>query len=297
MDLKNLNTFIYTAELNSFTKAAEKLGYSQSTVSFQIKQLETELGVSLFERINHTITLTEKGTEILQYAHQMNQLMNRMQETTQPVQELRGHVRLAMADSLCSTIAGDLFEKIRKNYPGITMKIRTGGTQEMFRLLNHNEVDFVYTLDHHIYNTDYIIAKETKEGIHFVTGASSPLREKSSLSIHALVKQPFILTEKGMSYRRMMDETLASRSLEIKPVFEVGDTALICHMLENGTCVSYLPDYATRNAVNAGKLAYLDVKDFNVDVWAQLLYHRDKWLSPQMQAVIDTLTESSDRLL
>lgn len=297
MDLKNLNTFIYTAELNSFTKAAEKLGYSQSTVSFQIKQLEAELGVSLFERINHTITLTEQGTKILQYAHQMNQLLRQMQETTQPVQEIHGHVRLAMADSLCSAIAWHLFEKLRKNYPGITMKIRTAGTQEMFRLLNQNEVDFVYTLDNHVYNTDYIIAKETKEGIHFVTGASNPLCSQSALSIHDLVQQPFILTEKGMSYRRMMDEKLASLSMEIKPVFEVGDTALICHMLENGSSVSYLPDYATRNAVQSGKLVYLDVQDFTVDVWAQLLYHRDKWLSPQMQAVIDTLTETSDRLL
>ena len=61
MELRNLNTFIQVAELESFSKAAEKLGYSQSTVSFQIKQLEDELNCLLFERINHTITLTEIG--------------------------------------------------------------------------------------------------------------------------------------------------------------------------------------------------------------------------------------------
>ena len=63
MDIKNLTTFIYVAELNSFTKAAEKLGFSQSTVSFQIRQLERELNSQLFERVNHTIALTEKGRE------------------------------------------------------------------------------------------------------------------------------------------------------------------------------------------------------------------------------------------
>ena len=61
MDLRNLNTFIQTAELNSFTRAAEKLGYSQPTISFQIKQLELVLGVQLFERIGHTVSLTQKG--------------------------------------------------------------------------------------------------------------------------------------------------------------------------------------------------------------------------------------------
>ena len=74
MDIKNLVTFIHVAELNSFTKAAKKLGYSQSTVSFQIRQLETELNSQLFERINHTIALTEKGREVLKYAHQVSKL-------------------------------------------------------------------------------------------------------------------------------------------------------------------------------------------------------------------------------
>lgn len=65
MDIKNLATFIQAAEMNSFTKAAQKLGYSQSTVSFQIKQLEEELNVRLFERISHTVALTEEGHELL----------------------------------------------------------------------------------------------------------------------------------------------------------------------------------------------------------------------------------------
>lgn len=290
MDIKNLNTFIYTAELNSFTKAAEKLGFSQSTVSFQIKQLETELGFSLFERINHTVTLTDKGTEILRYAHQMNRIWEKMQELTHPGKEIRGHIRLAMADSLCASIAQDLFRNLRQHFPGITMKIVPAGTDEMFRLLNQNEVDFVYTLDNHIYHRDYIIVKESKESIHFVTSCSNPLLKASEISIPKLAEQPFILTEKGMSYRRLMDEKLASLSLEVLPVFEVGNTELICRMLEeNDTAISFLPDYATRQAVQEKKLQYLNVKDFDIEIWAQLLYHRDKWVSPQMQAFIDLI--------
>ena len=74
MELRNLITFVYVAELGSFTKAAQQLDYSQSTVSFQIKQLEDELGCLLFERINHTITLTERGHELMSYAHRIRAL-------------------------------------------------------------------------------------------------------------------------------------------------------------------------------------------------------------------------------
>ena len=80
MELRNLITFIHIAELGSFTKAAEHLGYSQSTVSFQIKQLEDELGCLLFERINHTITLTQRGHELVYYAHQVRTLTDEFKD-------------------------------------------------------------------------------------------------------------------------------------------------------------------------------------------------------------------------
>ena len=78
MDTRLLTTFVYVAELASFTRAAAALGYAQSTVSFQIKQLEAELGAKLFERINHTVALTDSGREVLQYAHRINQLSEEM---------------------------------------------------------------------------------------------------------------------------------------------------------------------------------------------------------------------------
>lgn len=292
MDMKNINTFIYTAELGSFTKAAELLGYSQSTVSFQIRQLEEELGTVLFERINRTVTLTDRGKEILRYAHRMKQLAGEMQEMVQPKQEVRGHLRIAMSDSLCEEIAEKLFVLLQRKYPEITMKIVIAGTDEMFRLLNQNQVDFVYTLDRHIYHSDYVIVTESREAVHFVTGYQNSLNGKKQIPLQELICQPFILTEKEMSYRRMLSEYLASCSLEIQPVFEVGNTELICRMLEkNASAISLLPDYVTEKAVQEKRLVRLDVKDFQLDIWKQLLYHRDKWISPQIQAFMNVIKE------
>lgn len=292
MDMKNINTFIYTAELGSFTKAAELLGYSQSTVSFQIRQLEEELGTVLFERINRTVVLTDRGKEILRYAHRMKQLAGEMQEMVQPKQEVRGHLRIAMSDSLCEEIAEKLFILLQQKYPEVTMKIVIAGTDEMFRLLNQNQVDFVYTLDRHIYHSDYVIVTESREAVHFVTGYQNRLSRKKQILLEDLICQPFILTEKEMSYRKLLSEYLASRSLEIQPVFEVGNTELICRMLEKDTsAVSLLPDYVTEKAAREKRLVRLDVKDFQLEIWKQLLYHRDKWISPQMQAFMNVIKE------
>ena len=162
MELKNLITFIHVAELCSFTKASERLGFSQSTVSFQIRQLEEELNLRLFDRINHTVVLTAKGREVLNYAHQINKLTQALKFNIQDPKNISGHVRLATADSLCTSLLSSNFDGFRKQYPGISLKIETAGTEEIFQLLNQNQVDAVLTLDNHIYNTEYVIVREKK---------------------------------------------------------------------------------------------------------------------------------------
>ncbi|MCI8658927.1 MAG: LysR family transcriptional regulator [Lachnospiraceae bacterium] len=291
IDIKNLETFIQVAELSSFTRAAEKSGYSQSTVSFQIQQMEKSLGFPLFERINHTVSLTGKGREVLEYAHQIRQLTQELERQLHKKPDVHGHIRIAMADSLCSWLLKDDFFLFRNQFPGITLKIISASTEEMFRLLNQNEVDMVYTLDKHIYDRTYRIASEEKVSAHFVAGTRISLPKGKSLSLKELTAHPFLLTEKGMSYRRIMDEKLASLSLEIHPVLETGNADLICRLVEQGMGISFLPDYVTKEAVVSGSIRYLHINDFEIDIWKQLLYHHDKWLSPQMQAVIDYLSE------
>ena len=263
MDVRTLRIFIDVAERSSFTKAANALGYSQSTVSFQIKQLEEELGAKLFERINHTVTLTDRGREVLRYAHQIDQLSREMNQAAQTEQPVVGRIRVALADSLLPLLLGERFLALRKAYPAVSLKLITAETEEMFRLLNHNEADLVLTLDSHIYNREYVIVQEEKIHTHFVAAAQHPLARQKGLSVQALLGEPFLLTERGMSYRRLMDEKLAERSLEISPVLECGSVQQIC------------------------RLARLDVVDFEVEIWKQLLYHRAKWVSPAMRAVME----------
>ncbi len=285
MDTKNLTTFIYVAELRSFTKAADRLGYSQSTVSFQIKQLETELACQLFERINHTVQLTEKGREVLEYAHQINRMTRELKDSMKE-ETASGYIRLAMADSLCTSLLSRDFLHFRELYPNIALKIIAAGTEEMFRLMNHNEADAILTLDNHIYNTEYRILREEKVRTFFVAGADTEIASASSLSIEELLLQPFILTEKGMSYRRLVEEKLAELSLEIQPVLEIGSTELICSLVEQGAGISFLPEYVIKDRVKAGTLVCLPVSGLEIHVWKQLLYHRNKWISPQMEKVL-----------
>lgn len=287
MDMRNLQTFLYVAELSSFTRAAEVLRYSQSTVSFQVKQLERELNVTLFDRVNHTVTLTAKGREVLKYAQEIINMGNELHRFLAEEQAVSGHVRIAMADSICPLFLGDGFAEFRRQYPGITLKIFTAGTKEMLRLLNRNEADLVITLDNHTYHMEYVIAYEKKISTHFIASAKNPIVQSAGLQMRELLNHPFILTEQDMSYRRLMDEWLAERSMEISPVLELGNTDQICQLVDQDVGISFLPDYATEDKVQTGRIVHLPVRDIEIEVWKQLLYHRDKWISPAMQKVME----------
>lgn len=291
MEIKNLMTFLRVAELNSFTKAAQALDYSQSTVSFQIKQLETELNCLLFERINHTLLLTSEGRDLLEYAKQICRLTDEYHQRRAHEETARGYVHIVVPDSVCEAMMIENYMDFFQQYPGIRLRFSTADTEDMFRLLDQNEADVMLTLDSHVYQTNYIIAKEVRMATHFFAGANSPLAGRKNLSVQEVIRHPLILTEKGMGYRKVLDEKLAQQSIEVEPVLEIGRTDIITSILADGKAVSFLPDFVAREKLKKGTLVQLDVRDFEADIWQQLIYHRNKWISKALDTFIRYVCE------
>jgi len=291
MEIKNLITFVQVAEVGSFTKAANLLGYSQSTVSFQIKQLETELNCLLFERINHSLSLTQRGRELLQYAQKVTRMTDEFLHSTEEGSDITGEVHLLAPDSVSEVMLLENYKRFSEQYPGIRLKFTIAGTEDMLRILDRNEADVMITLDSHIYQKDYIIVKEERKPVHFVASANSPLAGKKNLSIRDLLKTPIILTEKNMGYRHVLDEYLANMSLELHPTLVIGRTDVITKLVEQGCAISFLPDFVTHEKVEEGTIVHLDVTDVDVEIWQQLLYHKNKWISKSLAAFIEFVSQ------
>ena len=291
MELRNLLTFTYVAEQGSFTKAAELLGYSQSTISFQIKQLEEELDCLLFERINHTITLTQRGHELVFYAHQILALADEFKEKPNKEEKPAGNIHIVTPDSVCEDMVKSHYIDFHNKYPQIAIRFTTADTNVMFDMLDHNEADLIITLDRHSYHKDHVIAKEQQLSMHFVANARSRYAGMKGLSILDIAGEPFILTEYGQGYRRVFDRELAKKSIEITPVLEIGRTDMITTLLTQSDMISFLPDFVTQALVDSGELCYLDICDINTDIWKQLIYHKNKWMSKSLKAVLDYIME------
>lgn len=290
MELRNIKTFLCVAEQCSFSKAAVMLGYSQSTVTTQIQQLEQEFGTLLFERIHKTVRLTAAGTEFVGFAQKMLLTADEAKNAMKRLPEENGELRIAMAESLCSTFFPDILERYHKEYPNVDLSITTGGTDDIFYMLRHNEADMVYTLDRRIYSTDLVTALEKEENVYFVASPSYSAAGKA-VTLEELTKYDFILTEKNMSYRKHLDELMASKSLQIRPFLELGSVEMIRTLVERGIGISFLPCYAVKDSIKNGTLVKIEVSENQIEVWRQLIYHKNKWVSPAMRAMIKLIKE------
>ena len=132
-----------------------------------------------------------------------------------------------------------------------------------------------------------IIAKEEQLPMHFVTSVRSKYAGVRGLRIRDIANEPFVLTEYGQGYRRVFDRELAKRSIEITPVLEIGRTDMITSVLTQSEMISFLPDFVTKPLVEAGALCYLDVCDVQIEIWKQLIYHKNKWMSKSLKTMID----------
>ena len=125
-----------------------------------------------------------------------------------------------------------------------------------------------------------------------MANSESTLADCNELSIMDIINEPFILTEYGQGYRKVFDKELAKRSLEITPILEIGRTDIITSMVAQSNMISYLPDFVTQHMVKEGKLCYLNVTDFNTEIWKQLIYHKNKWMSKSLKTIIDYIIEN-----
>ena len=233
MEFRQLNTFIQVAKFQSFSKAAEHLGYSQSAVTVQIRMLEKELNTRLFDRMGKKILLTSQGQEFLECAntilYDVEKAKCSMESETA---ELKNPLRIGTIESLCFSKLPSIIHYFREHYPKVELRIVTASPEELISQMEQNELDLIYILDTPRWTKDWIKVMEIQENMVFVCSPQAPFATDDEFSIAELLNKPFFLTEKDANYRQAFDQMLARNCLDLRPYLEISNTEFIIHMLE-----------------------------------------------------------------
>ncbi len=286
MELRNMLTFQRICRLKSFSKAAAELGYSQSAVTMQIKQLENELNVKLFDRIGKSIRTTNEGVRFLTYADEIIKTANNAFNDLSSGADPSGVLRIGILESVCTACLPQLLSQYHARWPQVSAVIRTGTLDELSPMLNGDFIDLLWTFDQALEVPEWIRAFSYDSRIEVVCSEKHRLAKAHEAALSELAEETFILTERGCSYRRIFEEWMVSMGYHPSIFLEIGNTEMIKKFVEAGLGLAVLPRFTLTEELALHKLSVISMTDFQLVMQGQLFYHRGKWLSPALDAFL-----------
>lgn len=283
MDFKQLSAFVEISKLQSFTAAANSLGYAQSTITTQIKLLEAELNVKLFERIGKNVTMTHEGKKLLPYAKQMLKLSDDVKSAVFHDERPSGTLTIGAAESLCVIRLPEILKEYRKLFPEVEVSLKFGSCADFRHFLKDNIIDVAFSLGRKIDDEDFISEVEFDEPMLFLAYPGHPLIEKGEVFPKDIENVSLILTETGCSYRAAFENILNEYNVKSNLVLETGSVQAIKQFAMSGLGITLLPKVAVDDEVASGRLVPLNWKGPDFDIISQVLYHKDKWISPALR--------------
>ncbi|MBQ6360785.1 MAG: LysR family transcriptional regulator [Lachnospiraceae bacterium] len=293
MELRTVRTFLFVCELNSFTRAAEKLNYTQSTVTLHIQQLEAELGTALFNRINRKISLTEQGRKFYEYASELLQIEEQAKQAVSGDGKITGTLRFGVIQSLLTEYLIKILPRFRERFPEIKLDVTADISTNLLRRLKQNEFDLIMMVSRPIWDKDVECLCYAPEPVGLTVSSRNPLAGRVSVSLEEALSQPFILPETPSLFRDPLDDLVAKHNLDLNTTIQINDTRAIAEFVEADAGISLLPEYAVRQYLNRGTITSLWVPDLAVSYCTRVLKHKHRWMSPQMKGMQDLIAEST----
>lgn len=290
-----MRTFITTAKLLSFTKAADELGYAQSTITNQIQTLEEELGIMLFDRFGKQIKLTKEGEYLFAYALQILKLSDEAKILVSSSQTPKGSLIIGTAESMCVHRLPEVFSTFRARYPEVKIDIRFDAGSDYRTLLRKNTIDIAFFLDAPCNEEDLTTHVLFEEPMTVIAAPAHPLAKRNRVFPRDLNGEALVLTAEGCTYRGIFESVLVQAGVKPASVMGISSNEVIKKFIGDGWGIGFLPHIVVDQELSIGQLIGLRWAGPPFHINAQLIYHKNKWLSPALKAFIDVTLETLKR--
>ena len=292
MEIRNLNTFLQVSLIQNFTKAADVLGYTQSNVSAQIRQLETEIGVPLFNRVGKNVTLTQYGQMLVPYAQQIITASAQIETLLLNKDKIGGTVRIGFCESLFECLLEDTFHRYHQQFPHVIIDVTVDATAKLLKKVSTNEIDAACLIADFTGNSDLCYWNKEPCKMMVVASPEHPLTKLEDITLQSLDKQEFILMEDTAPYILNFIGLLFNNNVEISSYLRVQSPEAAIKIMQGGNYLSVLPDYAVKKAISEGRLVHIKLEDFNQTQTVQFITHKNKAITPQISNFLNFAYET-----
>lgn len=291
MELRHLATFRTLATTLNFTRAAVLLGYAQSSVSAQIQELEADLGVRLFERLNKRIMLTDEGYRLLVYAEKLLDLAEEARSALSTTEQPAGAVTISAPETLCTYRLPPLLQRFRATFPQIQVHFRPLPVPDLRRSVLEGRVDVAFVLEEPLRATGLTVEPLLRERLLVLAPPDHPLAHSTRVTPADIEGEPVLLTEVGCSYRNLFKRALSGVGVYPTTNLELTSVEAIKQCVMLGMGITVLPEVAVQQEVTQGRLVALPWSEPNFEVVTQMLWHRDKWQSLALKSFLSLTRE------
>ena len=287
MKIRHLRIFKMVCEEESITKAAEKLYITQPAVSNAISELESHLGVYLFDRISRKIYLNETGRLFLTKVIKMLDLYDNLEQN---VKELEENATIKIGSSI--TIANFIlpkaivdFETIYKNTP---TKITIGNAEKIEEMLYNNEID-LGLIEGVIYNEELIKVPFSSYKLAIICSPKHKLALKDPIDINKLIQERLLLREKGSAIRDVFDSALLLHNLTANPEWTSINSQALIYAVKQNLGISILPKILVEEEISKGEIFEIKVNDFELVNINHIVFHKDKFQTKSFKTLIEII--------
>ena len=288
MNIKHILTFITVAEYCNFTKAAEKLNYAQSTISFHIKSLENELGVKLFRREPSGLTLTDKGINMMSTFSGIKDYYYELLDIAGKEKCYTGPIKIGTSESFLLYKLGDVIKKYSVMYPSISLQISNKVELEYEKLLLENKIDLAVFTKKITLNPSiecrslgcspmYLIYPPNYEFVSL---------EKLSNDLTACI------TENGCIYQTVMKEFHKDNQVSIEASMETWSIEIIKKLVSSGMGYSILPKMCIENDIKLGQINAISLNSSKYNIEYLIGYKKVKDMPSAINRFIDMILTS-----
>ena len=286
MELRQLKYFITSADTLNFTEAARQCFITQSTLSQQIKQLETELGVQLFERIGKRVFLTETGRDFLPYARQTVADADYGVQHIKDMEDLKtGRLCIGTTFGLSALIT-DAIARFSEQYPEIHFEVMFLKQDELIDAVRERKVDFALTFE--MMEKDDLLTEQPAKTYHLcaIVSDQNPLAQQATVSLRQLADYNICTPARGMNARRMFDSLTNKKGIELQPKLEINEIHTLLHLVRTGRWVAILVDSITHGEEG---LCAVPLREAALPMPVVWLYPKDMYIRKAMQKFMELI--------
>ncbi|MDR3594951.1 LysR family transcriptional regulator [Clostridium sp.] len=294
MDIRHFKTFKTIIEEGNFSNAAMKLGYTQSTVTSQIQQLEQELSIKLFEKIGRNMVLTPLGKELIPYANELLNTVKKIESVGKVGANITGELKIAVAESLMSYKLQNILRLFKEKAPNVKISLVSLNCYAIKNILANGEVDLGLMYDVGSQNDNLNAVKLSDFNLALVC---SPTFEQENFDFckpDQKINTTLIINEIESIYRKKIESYFFDNNIFLDNTIELGSIEAIKKCVASNLGISFLPRFTVEEELESGKLKEIRVGCSDAKITAIYAYHKNKWISPAMSLFIELVRENFD---